>query len=76
MLGNSVLVINQDHERIADQQKILERGLHHMKKNSGILLGVTAVSILAVVGVFAGIAARSGGDDGGERSFSENIDEA
>ena len=29
-----------------------------MKKYSGILLGVTAVSILAVVGVFAGIAAR------------------
>ena len=47
-----------------------------MKKNSGILLGVTAVSILAVVGVFAGIAARSGDNDGGEGSFSENIDDA
>lgn len=44
-----------------------------MKKRLGIFLGITAVSVLAVVGVFAGIAAQDGQEDGGKRSFAERV---
>ena len=44
-----------------------------MKKRLGIFLGIAAVSVLAVVGVFAGIAAQDGHGDGGKRSFAERV---
>ena len=44
-----------------------------MKKRLTVILGVTAVSILATVGIFAGIAAQSGDDDSGKRSFAERV---
>ncbi len=44
-----------------------------MKKRLGIFLGITAVSVLAVVGVFAGIAAQDGQEDGGKQSFAERV---
>lgn len=44
-----------------------------MKKRLTIILSVTAVSIIAAVGIFAGIAAQSTDDDGGKRSFAERV---
>ena len=44
-----------------------------MKKSLGIFLGITAVSVLAVVGVFAGIAAQESDADSGKRSFAERV---
>lgn len=44
-----------------------------MKKRLGIFLGITAVSVLAVVGVFAGIAAQESDEDSGKRSFAERV---
>ena len=44
-----------------------------MKKNLGIAVGVAVVSILAVVGIFAGIAAQSDGEDGSRQSFAERV---
>ena len=47
--------------------------MFQMKKRLGIFLGITAVSVLAVVGVFAGIAAQESDGDGGKRSFAERV---
>ena len=44
-----------------------------MKKKLGIAFGITAVSILAVVGIFAGIAAQSDGAGDGKRSFADRV---
>ena len=44
-----------------------------MKKKLGIAFGITAVSILAVVGIFAGIAAQSDGAGDGKRSFCGSV---
>ena len=44
-----------------------------MKKKLGIAFGITAVSILAVVGIFAGIAAQSDGSGDGKRSFADRV---
>ena len=44
-----------------------------MKKRLTIILSVTAVSVLAAVGIFAGITAQSSDDDGGKRSFAERV---
>ena len=47
--------------------------MFQMKKRLGIFLGITAVSVLAVVGVFAGIAAQESDEDSGKRSFAERV---
>ena len=46
-----------------------------MKKKLIVILGVTAVSVLAAVGIFAGIAAQSVDDDNGKQSFAERVAE-
>ena len=44
-----------------------------MKRRVGILLGITAVSVLAVAGLFAGIAAQENDESDGKRSFAERV---
>ncbi|MXX91919.1 MAG: hypothetical protein F4Y63_00500 [Chloroflexi bacterium] len=44
-----------------------------MKKRLTVILSVTAVSLLAAVGIFAGIAAQSTDDDSGRQSFAERV---
>ncbi len=44
-----------------------------MKKRLTVILGVTAVSVLAAVGIFAGIAAQSTDDDNRKQSFAERV---
>ena len=51
---------------------MLKAGNSHMKKRLTVILGITTVSVLATVGIFAGIAAQSG-DDSPKRSFAERV---
>lgn len=44
-----------------------------MKKRLTVILGIAAVSVLAAVGIFAGIAAQSTDNDSGNRSFAERV---
>ena len=44
-----------------------------MKKRLGIILGLTAVSVLAIVGAFAGIAAQDNDGDSERSSFAERV---
>ena len=44
-----------------------------MKKRLAVILSVTAVSVLAAVGIFAGIAAQSTDNDDSKRSFAERV---